>query len=85
MKKWAAILAMAGAAWMIFVLYSRSLLLATISNYPGVFAGRWVQYRGIAPSLAMVWGFNIWLVLSSAIEWVVLGLLLRGVARRVIN
>ena len=66
---------------MIIVLVSGSLSLARISNYPGVFAARWVQYRGIAPSAAIVWGFNIWLVLTSAIEWAVVGLLLRFVVR----
>jgi hypothetical protein len=85
MKKWAAILAVAGAAWMIGVLYSGSLFLATISNYPGVFAARWVQYRGIAPSSAIIWGFNIWLVLTSAIEWIAVGLVLRAIGRRLVN
>jgi hypothetical protein len=55
MKKWVALLALAGAGWMTVVLYSGSLFVATISNYPGVFAARWVQYRGIAPSSAIVW------------------------------
>jgi|SRR5207249_3976151 len=83
MKKWAAISAIAGAVWMILVLYSGSIPLATVSNYPGVFAARWVQYRGIAPSSAMVWTFNIFLVLTSAIEWITVGLALRAIARRI--
>ena len=49
MKKWVLILGSAGALWMVFVLYSKSLPLARVSNYPGVFAARWVQYRSIAP------------------------------------
>ena len=69
MKKWAVGLAVAGALWMIVVLASRSLSLAKISNYPGVFTSTWVQYRGIAPSPMMVWAFNLWLILTSAIEW----------------
>lgn len=81
MRKWAAILAIAGGGWMILVIHSGSLLLATISNYPGLFASRWFQYRGIAPSPEFVWGFNIWLVVSSAVEWVVVGLALRAVLR----
>jgi hypothetical protein len=85
MKKWAAMLGITGAAWMIFVLWSGSLFLASISNDPGVFAARWVQIRGIAPSAAVVWGFNIWLVLTSAIEWIALGLALRAIARRLVN
>jgi hypothetical protein len=81
MKKSAAMFAVVGAAWMIGVLYSGSLLVATVSDYPGVFAARWVQSRGIAPSLAMIWGFNIWLVLTSAIEWIAAGLVLREIVR----
>jgi len=54
MKKWAAALAIAGALWMIVVLTTGSLSLARIGNYPGVFTARWVQYRGIAPSSAVV-------------------------------
>jgi hypothetical protein len=59
---------------MIAALVSRSLVLGEISNYPGVFAARWVQYRGIAPSAAIAWGSNIWLVLTRAIEWEAIGL-----------
>jgi len=82
MKKWAIILGVAGAIWMILVLHSGSLSLAMISNYPGVFAAKWVQYRGIAPSAAMIWTFNIWLVLTSAIEWIAVGLVLRATMQR---
>ena len=58
---------------MVLVLYSKSLPLARVSNYPGVFAARWVQYRGIAPSAGIVLAFNIWLVLTSlwnGLRWV---------------
>jgi hypothetical protein len=78
MKKWAAGLAVAGALWMIAVLTTGSLFLAKVSNYPGVFISRWVQYRGIAPSLAVIWAFTVWLVLTSAAEWVVVGFGLRA-------
>jgi hypothetical protein len=52
--------------------------LARMSNYPGVFAARWVQYRGIAPSAGIVLAFNIWLVLTSGLEWIVVGLVVRS-------
>ena len=78
MKQWAALLAFAGAIWMVVVLATRSFFLAKITNYPGVFAARWVQYRGIAPPSWFIWGFNVWLVLTSAIEWMVVGLVLRA-------
>ena len=80
-KRWAAIFGVAGALWMILVLQSGSFALATFSNHPSIFAARWVQYRGIAPSPTLILGFNVWLVLTSAIEWVAVGLTLwRGPA-----
>ena len=81
MTKWAVILGSAGALWMVLVLYSKSLPLAMVSNYPGVFAARWVQYRGIAPSAGTLLAFNIWLVLTSALEWIAVGLLIRSTIR----
>lgn len=74
MKRWALLIGLAGALWMVLVLYSKSLPLARVSNYPGVFAARWVTYRGIAPSAGTVLAFNIWLVLTSALEWIAVGL-----------
>ncbi len=82
MKGWASIFGVAGALWMILVLQSGSLALATFSNYPGTLAATWVQYRGIAPSPALIWTFNVWLVLTSAIEWIAVGLTLRALSRR---
>ena len=66
---------------MVFVLYSKSLSLALFSNYPGAFAARWVQYRGIGPSAGTIFAFNIWLVLTSALEWIVVGLIVRSLVR----
>jgi hypothetical protein len=84
-RRWAGIFAVAGALWMIVVLRFGSLALARLSNYPGAFAARWVQYRGIGPSPALVCAFNVWLVLTSSIEWMVIGLALRGVLRRLLT
>jgi hypothetical protein len=84
-KRWAVIFAVAGALCMILVLWFGSLRLAILSNYPGAFAARWVKYRGIAPSPAFFYAFNVWLVLTSAIEWVAVGLMLRGVLRRLMK
>ena len=80
--RWAGIFAVAGALWMILALRFGSLHLARLSNYPGAFAARWVQYRGIGPSPALICAFNVWLVLTSSIEWVVIGLALRAMLRR---
>ena len=81
MKKRALILGLAAALWMVFVLHTKSLHLARMSNYPGVFAARWVTYRGIAPSAGTVLAFNIWLVLTSALEWIAVGLVVRSTIR----
>jgi hypothetical protein len=78
MKKWALILGLAGALWMVFVLYQKWFSLAVVSNYPGVFAARWVHYRGIAPPAWTIFAFNVWLVLTSALEWIALGLIVRS-------
>jgi hypothetical protein len=48
----------------------------------GTFAARWLHFRGIATSGALVWVFNVWLVLTSSGEWVVVGLTLSAVLRR---
>jgi len=85
MTKWAIVLGIVGAVWMTVLLCTGSPRLAAFSNYPGVFAARWVQYRGIAPSTAMVWAFNIWLILTSAIEWIAVGLAVRAIMRRLWN
>jgi hypothetical protein len=81
MKKWAIILGLAGALWMVFVLYSKSLSLALVSNYPGAYAARFVQYRGIGPSAGTILAFNVWLVLTSALEWIAVGLIIRSLLR----
>jgi hypothetical protein len=81
-RRWAGIFAVAGAVWMILVLRFGSLPLARLSNYLGAFSARWVQYRGIGPSPALIFAFNVWLILTSSIEWVVIGLALRAVLLR---
>jgi len=72
------ILGMLGSIWMIFVLHSGSLRLAFISNYPGmVTANHWIQYKGIAPPSEMIWLFDVWLVLTSGLLWIAVGLVIR--------
>ena len=80
-RRWAVIFAVAGAVWMVLVLCFGPLRLAVLSNYPGAFAARWVRYRGIAPSTMAVCAFNVWLVLTSSIQWVAIGLVLRTALR----
>jgi len=77
-----AVFGIAGAVWMILLLRTGSFRLAWLTDYPGIYATRWIQYRGIAPSSAFVWGFNVWLVFTSAVEWILIGLALRTMIQR---
>ena len=83
MRKWAVILGIAGAVWMLFVILVGDNFLAMITNYPGVSAGHWVRRIGIGPSSSVLWIFNAWLVLTSALEWIAVGLLGRAITRRI--
>jgi hypothetical protein len=77
-----------GAAWMIFVLYLGSSLLVSISDYPGILLAQWARnswlyYRGGSPgsiSSESVW-IKIWLVMTSALEWMVLGLIVLAIVQ----
>ena len=85
MRNWLVSCGLLGAIWMILVLHGGSLSLARLSNYLGVYAAPWVHYRGIAPSSTTVLAFNVWLVFTSSIEWIVVGLLLRLIGRRLLT
>jgi hypothetical protein len=44
---------------------------------------RWcVHYGGIAPSLWTLWMFNGLLVLTCSLEWIIVGIIAWGIARR---
>jgi len=63
---------------MILVLSYGSRRLALITNYPGMLtANHWIRYRGIAPPSEMIWLFNGWLVLTSVLLWIAVGLVIR--------
>jgi hypothetical protein len=80
LRRFCIILGLLGAAWMAFVIYRGSLRLAIATNYPGmVTANLLVRYRGIAPSVQDIWLFNALLVLSSALLWIAVGLVLRAI------
>jgi hypothetical protein len=76
-----AVFALLGALWMALVLYMGWFSLAFATNYPGMLAANLVRYKGVAPSSMMVWMFNLWLILTSALEWVAVGLLMRRILR----
>jgi hypothetical protein len=75
---------------MTFVLYLGSSLLVTISNYPGQLLAEWARtwwayYRGGSPggiSSEPVW-IKIWLVVTSALEWAVVGLIVLAIVQPV--
>jgi len=81
-----------GAGWMTFVLYLGSSLLVSISDYPGQLLAQWarnwwVYSRGGSPggiSSESVW-IKIWLVVTSALEWAVVGLIVLAIVQRVLQ
>lgn len=92
LRKWLLIFGLFGAGWMAFALYLGSWLLVTISNYPGQLLAQWAHdwwayYRGDAPAggtrpLETLW-INVWLVLTSALEWTLVGLMVCAIAQRI--
>jgi hypothetical protein len=77
---------------MTFVLYLGSSLLVSVSNYPGQLLAEWarnwwVYYRGDSPagiSFESVW-IKIWLVVTSALEWAVVGLIVLAIVQRALQ
>ncbi len=80
-SSFAAVLAILGSLWMSLVILKGWYSLAIMTNYFGMLATHVVGYKGIAPSAMTVWMFNLWLVLTSAIEWAAIGLLIRRALR----
>jgi hypothetical protein len=77
MKRWAFISGLSGTLWMVFLLYSNSFRLATMSNYPGSLCskvGPSQRHRDVAGT---VLAFNIWFVLTSGLEWIFFALAVR--------
>jgi len=82
MKRWIVILGLAGAVWMMFVIYSGKPFLALVTNYPGMFAARWY---GIGASAHLHWCsgcLTLGWCSTSALEWIAVGLLGRAIVRR---
>jgi hypothetical protein len=78
----AVILGLLGAEWMAVIVCSGSLRLAIATDYPGLVAANMlVRSRGIVPSVQMVWLFNACLILSSALLWIGVGLLVRAIIK----
>jgi len=92
LRKWLLTFGLFGAGWMTFVLYLGSSLLLRISNYPGQLLAEWAQtwwvyYRGGSAggiSSESVW-IKIWLVVTSALEWAIVGLIVLAIVQRVLQ
>ena len=77
MKRTVALFAVTGAVWMLLVIFMGWHSAAVATNYPGMFAARFVRSKGIAPSSTTIQLFYAWLVVTSAIEWGICAVLIR--------
>src|SRR5215831_3968272 len=76
MRKWAEISGILGAVWMLVLLWVRSVRLVYITDYPAL-----LLTASLVPLHRRAFIFYASLVLSSAIQWAVIGLLFRAVRR----
>ncbi len=77
----------AGAGWMVlairlFALRVISLRTVMVTNYVGFRIGMMLPLVSREPSMWDVWILNAWLVLTGAVEFALLGLLLRFAIQR---
>jgi hypothetical protein len=71
-----------GTLWMAWLLHIRSLRGVMLTDCVGLLsAGYFPRLRGAAP-LGDLLLFNAWMVATSAGEWIVFGLILRYLKRR---
>src|SRR5262249_36087690 len=76
MRKWAVISGILGAVWMIVLLWVRSLRLVYITDYPAL-----LLTASLVPLYGRAFLFYSSLVVSSAIQWAVIGVLFRALRR----
>ena len=76
MRKWAAISGILGAV--LVLLWARSLRLVYLTNYPAL----WLTAL-LVPIHGSAFIFYAALVLSSAIQWAVIGLLVRAILLKI--
>jgi hypothetical protein len=80
MRKWAAISGILGAVWMLVLLWARSDRLVFLTNYPAL----WLT-ASLVPIDGSASIFYASLVLSSAIQWAVIGVLFRAIFQKIAN
>jgi len=76
MRKWAAISGILGAVWMLVLLWVRSPRLVFITDYPAL-----LLTASLVPLQGSAFIFYASLVLSSALQWAVIGVLLRALQK----
>lgn len=86
MNRWILISGALGAAWMALII-SLQLRSLYVMAYPGLWVveNYWPSYRGIAPSALWIFTAESAVVIVSAIEWIIAGLVLRKIIRRISN
>ena len=81
MKKWAVIWGTLGAAWMLVLLWAHSPRLVYLTSYPAL----WLTavLVPIHPIHGSAFTFYAGLVLSSAMQWALVGLLFRAILHKI--
>jgi hypothetical protein len=78
MRKWAAISGILGAVWMLVLLWVRSPRLVFVTDYPAL-----LLTASLVPLHGRAFIFYASLVLSSAIQWAVIGLIFRTIFQKI--
>ena len=81
MRKWAVTSGILGAGWMLALLSARSIRLVFLTNYPALWLT--ASLVPINPIHGSALAFYAGLVLSSAIQWALVGLLFRAILHRI--
>jgi hypothetical protein len=81
MRKWAVTSGILGAGWMLALLWARSLRLVFLTNYPALWLT--ASLVPIHPIHGSALTFYAGLVVSSAIQWALVGLLFRAILHKI--
>ena len=83
MRKWVAIFGTLGAVWMLVLLWEHSLRLVFLTDYPALLLT--ASLVPIQPIHENAFIFYAAMVVSSAIQWAVIGVVFRAICRRFQN
>jgi hypothetical protein len=78
-RKWVAVSGLLGGAWMVVLLSARSFRLAYLTNYTAL----WLTASVVSARDVSHFIYYASLVLSSAIQWAVIGLLFRAILQKI--